>query len=344
MEQDNDGKITLIDGSVIQGYTPQRITNEYINNRMELDGRGEYLTLGGQKPSIKNKVKGEEGRAFFTDNAFFFLSHSKEILSDSRMFLSRIPIQNGLAYTGASGFRIPILGVYLEWWLTCKDSALELDGQKWLVWFISGSPLSGSNACAIVNEQGEIRKYTNLNFSNIWTSFVRINIRYDSAKTRYVWFTLDEVVNIVRNNKTDKIQRKLMLDYFFSRSYNRQLIDRIKNIEERCDCLQKELTEARIRLNIDTLRGIYNQYKEACKQVYKKREELKLQRMKLRERLRTGYLTNIEYQSALHPINKGLRCSMDMYASFDCELQKKNIGVSMRDIEQFFENETLQKE
>lgn len=203
MEQ-NDGKITLMDGSVIQGYTPQRIADQRIDNSMELDDTGEYFAVGGRKPSVKNKVKGEEGRDFFTDNAFFFLSHSREILADSRMFLARVPVVNGLAYTGTSGFRAPTLGVYLEWWSNCPDSVLELDGEKWLVWFISGSPLSGSNACSIVNEKGETKTYTRLNFLNLWTSFTKINTRYDLAKVTYACFTLEEVVNIVRNNDEDK--------------------------------------------------------------------------------------------------------------------------------------------
>ena len=50
----------------------------------------------------------------FLNNAFLFLKNKDRIMSDSRMFLCPVPIQNELAYTGTSGFHHPALGVYLE--------------------------------------------------------------------------------------------------------------------------------------------------------------------------------------------------------------------------------------
>lgn len=341
MEQTNEGKITLMDGSVIQGYTPQRITDEQLSNHLELDTTGEYLQIRRKPQAEKPKAEDKEWR-FFTENAFFFLSHSREILSDSRMFLARVPVVNGLAYTGTSGFRVPTLGVYLEWWASCGDSLVELDGEKWLVWFISGSPLTGSNACAIVNEKGEVRRYTKLNFKNVWSSFMSINTRYDEAKVSYAYFTLEEVVNIVRNNDEDKAERKLMLDCFFYRSFNRELTDRLQKSEERCRKLTDELAEARIRLNLDWYRGLYREVKEAEEAYIKRREQLKAQRRELRKRLKSGELTNIEYQHLLQPISKELRTTADPSFSFDWDLRQKGIGVTLYDVEKFFKNENKQ--
>lgn len=339
MEQNIDGKITLTDGSVIQGYTPQRVADQRIDNSLELDDTGEYFAVGGRKPTVKNKVKGEEGREFFVRNAFFFLSHSKEILADSRMFLARVPVVNGLAYTGTSGFRAPTLGVYLEWWNRCSDSVIELDGEKWLVWYISGSPLSGANACAIVNEKGETQTYSKLYFHNIWTSFTKINTRYDEAKEKYACFTLEEVVNIVRDNDTDKDKRGLMLDCFFLRSCNRDLAQRLQKQEERCKKLQNELTTAKIRLDIDWYRDVYRQYKEAEEAYLKRREELKGQRRELRRRLKSGELNDIEYQHLFQPISKELRTASSPSSSYNWDIRKKDADVSLYDVEKFFENE-----
>ena len=116
-------------------------------------------------------------------------------MSDSRMFLCSVPIQNGLAYTGTAGFNHPTLGVYLEWWLSCeKATILKEDKTKWLVYFISGSPLSGANKCGIVNEKGEIDSECLCPFPLVWRSFASINKRYDEAKSLYQAYTLEEVV------------------------------------------------------------------------------------------------------------------------------------------------------
>jgi len=187
--------MTLLNGTILKCY-PLKHPEARVDNAMKLDTTGKYLTIGSSKRRRDAPSKNDEERkTLFLNNAFLFLQNKDIIMSDSRMFLCPVPIQNGLAYTGTSGFNHPTLGVYLEWWLSCEKATIHKeDGTKWLVYFISGSPLSGANKCGIVNERGNIESETLCSFSPVWRSYASINKRYDEAKSLYQAYTLEEVV------------------------------------------------------------------------------------------------------------------------------------------------------
>ena len=189
------GTMTLLNGAMLDCY-PLKHPEARVDNAMKLDTTGKYLTVGRSKRRRDAPSKNDEERkTLFLNNAFLFLQNKDRIMSDSRMFLCPIPIQNGLAYTGTAGFNHPTLGVYLEWWLSCeKAMILKEDKTEWLVYFISGSPLSGANKCGIVNVKGDIGSESICPFSPIWSSFTSINKRYDEAKSLYQAYTLEEVV------------------------------------------------------------------------------------------------------------------------------------------------------
>lgn len=189
------GTMTLLNGALLDCY-PLKHPEARVDNAMKLDTTGKYLTVGRSKHRRDAPSKNDEERkTLFLNNAFLFLQNKNRIMSDSRMFLCPIPIQNGLAYTGTAGFNHPTLGVYLEWWLSCEKALmLKEDSTKWLVYFISGSPLSGANKCGIVNEKGDIDTESICPFSPVWRSFTSINKRYDEAKSLYQAYTLEEVV------------------------------------------------------------------------------------------------------------------------------------------------------
>ena len=124
-----DCKMRLLGGRVLDCY-PAEEEIESVDNELSLDTTGVYLSL--KKPSGKTKSNDflakqktleeeekEELKKLFIENAFLFLENRERILCDSRMFLSPVPIQSGLAYSGTSGFHRPTLGIYLEWWQRC---------------------------------------------------------------------------------------------------------------------------------------------------------------------------------------------------------------------------------
>ena len=138
-------------------------------------------------------------RGLFIENAFFLYEHREQVFSDSRMFLCPVAVQNGLAYTGTSGFTNPTLGVYLEWWVNC-EGALRVDdnGMRSLVYYLAGSPLSGMNGCSAIREDGKSEKVKLTPFSEYWRSFMQINTRYDNAKSYYRAYTLLQVIDLLK--------------------------------------------------------------------------------------------------------------------------------------------------
>ncbi len=200
-EKHSNAVITLLDGSTLPCY-PKPMQAAPIDNSMKLDTTGQYLTIGRrhrrprvQEPSPET-VRAEK---FFTDHAFFFLKHHEQILDDSRMFLAPVTAQNSLAYTGTSGFQCPTLGVYLQWWLTYPQSSVGKSWEDgWLVYRISGSPLTGANCCGIVNHKGECKERNIQPFRELCQSFMEINTLYDKAKELYEAYTLEKVVELLQ--------------------------------------------------------------------------------------------------------------------------------------------------
>lgn len=191
--------ITLLNGTVLPCYPINRKDSKVVPDRWSFDRTGTYLTFGKRKPR-KEPIQSEEQKALerlFTDNAFFLYQHRDRILTDSRMFLASVAVQNGLFYTGVSGFRNPTLGVYAEWWNECNDALrTNENGELSLLYYLSGSPLSGVNYCKAVCADGRIED-VNLygSFPLYWQSFMRINRRYTEAKQIYKSYTLQEVIN-----------------------------------------------------------------------------------------------------------------------------------------------------
>ena len=134
----------------------------------------------------------------FAENAFLFFENRERILSDSRMFLAPVHIQSGLAYCGTGGFTAPTLGIYIEWWMNCRQSIRTNGRTNWLTIRLAGSPLSGANSCTTVSDNGVTDNVFILSFSAIWHQFVQINKRYNDAKIRYQAYSLAEVIDILK--------------------------------------------------------------------------------------------------------------------------------------------------
>ena len=162
---------------------------------------GKILLMNGTAlecyPKPDGAVPADDGwEELFLKEAFFLYEHKDRILSDSRMFLTPTPFKNELAYSGSSWMGGATLGVYLEWWDACEKSVLKYEGDiDALTYRIAGSPLSGSNSCSAVTRDGKtFAVHFPVPFSEIWSSFSRINQRYTEAKQRYQAYTLEETL------------------------------------------------------------------------------------------------------------------------------------------------------
>lgn len=171
-----------------------------------LDTTGHFFSIR-KKPAPE--PRSEEDRRHvkvFTDNAFLLLANYRRIFSDSRMFLAPVYVRSGLAYSGY----LPILtvGGYIELWLNCPVSArFDEDGRMSLVWHISGSPLTGMNSCAFVDEDGNKKSQEIGGFHELRTTFAKIANYYGDAKEKYEAYTLEEVVEILKKETSEEEYR-----------------------------------------------------------------------------------------------------------------------------------------
>lgn len=135
----------------------------------------------------------------FVENAHRLFIDRSIVLSDSRMFLAPVRVKNHIAYTGYHGFRNATLGVYLEWWKTCKYSRIDNPGGTFsLVYLLAGSPLSGMNDCMAIDADGTKKKVSIRPFFEAWRAFTGINMRYEPCKHMYEAYSLEEVISILK--------------------------------------------------------------------------------------------------------------------------------------------------
>jgi hypothetical protein len=137
-----------------------------------------------------------EATELFRQSLSLLWRHRERILSDSRMFLTPIAEPNGLAYLGA--FPAATLGAYIELWTLC-DAALLTDerGIQHFVTRVAGSPLSGSNRCTLVSEEGEVSTCSVCGFSSLWHPFRGLIRRYRKPQATAEHYTLTEVLTLL---------------------------------------------------------------------------------------------------------------------------------------------------
>lgn len=201
-----ENSITLMNGAVLECFPKESQPCDIEPDKMQLDATGKYLSIDNKKP-YKREAKAQidpteeleqQQKKLFTDNAFYLLAHSERIMRDSRMFLAPVAVHNGLAYTGTSGFRNPTIGIYLEWWNECaRTLRTDDEGNRSLIFHLAGSPLSGSNCCAEVYEDGRIESVSVRSFIDFWPPFMAINQRYTEAKDMHQAYTLQQVLDIL---------------------------------------------------------------------------------------------------------------------------------------------------
>lgn len=146
-------------------------------------------------------------RELFTKHAFLFVANRERILADNRLSHTVVPVRNGLSYSGE--IRNPTLGTYVTWWSQCPHSVqLDADGRVALVWFFSGSPLSGANWCSVVYEDGTTRDTRVAAFSQLWSPFMHINQAYRTQTLVSEAYTLRQAVDLLSIETTDEVYRK----------------------------------------------------------------------------------------------------------------------------------------
>ena len=351
MEENNiiiENGIRLQDGNVIRGYPKQDAIVELCKKTPMLDTTEEYLSIG-KKPAKPKPTDEKESnlQKLFTDNSFLILANRKRILNDSRMLLTPVTVRNGLAYTGA--FSTATLGVYIEWWLNCPYSVLfdEKDDTMSLIWYLSGSPLSGGNLCSMVTEDGKAETVRVHFFRKLWPKFTDILADYHDAKELYQAYTLPEVIDILKRETTKEFYTESIKEFRYQAKVNllnAQLRDWEQNYEslrEKCDKYEKEWHFALFQLKKEEIVAFHKRYNLRKENLQNRKEELAKENRELKRKLRHKELTNKEYQPLLSANKKEieqLKWELDEYANESIstlvpKLAEGAIGFSFGDLD-----------
>lgn len=304
-------KIILCDGRMLDCYplaaqAPEKIEDDHVT----IDLTGQYLSFGGRKlkPTPPPSQEKEEQKLLFVKNAFYLLAHKERILSDSRMFLCPVAVQNGLAYTGISGFRRPTLGIYLEWWSQTPGAMrTDKEGRKSLVYYIAGSPLTGANRCGAVREDGVTEDVTLLPFWEHWRPFTFINNRYTEAKQLYQAYTLQEVLDILGEEENGNVDysRNIEIQYM---THEIEMLNRhLARLKEERDEWHMKYEDTLTKYNATKIRQFYAEFRVLEMNANMEIDYLKEQKRDLKAELKAGRLDNITYQHKLMPFNKRIK-------------------------------------
>ncbi len=323
---------------------------ESTDNTLRLDTTDEYLQIGRRKPATTKTEQDAEKQAelkVFYDHAFFFLANKDRILSDSRMFLAPVPIQSGLAYTGTSGFHNPTLGVYLEFWTSCKyTTIIDEDGRKSLVCRIAGSPLSGCNKCDVVFEDGKVEPVQIRNFRYLWPSFMEINRKYDEAKATCESYSLQQVIDILSKEGRGDYD-KSAVDAFLYKKAAEFWQERYQTAEDRCKILLKKLRWVKMETKRTQLAELVKETDRLQTEIDALMEELRGVRRTMLKRLHTHEITPAAYQRwwmAL-PLRKEKNESVEnlrtlIANTLESLFPEDYMNVSMQEVRDFVEQQS----
>ena len=272
---------------------------EPTDNALRLDTTGEYLQIRRRKPAATKQDQDAEKQAelkLFYDHAFFFLANKDRILSDSRMFLAPVPIQSGLAYSGTSGFHDPTLGVYLEFWTSCKyTTSIDKSGRKSLVCRIAGSPLSGCNKCDVVFEDGKVETVQIPNFRYVWPTFMEINRKYGEAKATCESYSLQQVVDVLsKEGRGD--YNKSAVDAFLYKKAAEFWEERYQSSEDRCEIIFKKLRWVKMETKLTQLVELVKEADRLQTKIDALMEEIRVVRRTMLKRLHAHEMSPVEYQ------------------------------------------------
>lgn len=336
-----EGKIKLLNGNILDCY-PLEQSQVKVDNELALDTTGIYMSVD-KKPTLpmeETDERKEIDRKAFIENAFLFIENRDRILSDSRMFLCPIPISSGLAYTGTSGFRLPTLGIYLEWWEHCANAnMMEKDGKKWLVYHLAGSPLSGSNRCGIVNRKGETKTQKMFGFFDLWTTFQKINCRYDEAKSKYRAYSLREVLDIFQKEGRTVVYKKDIYIYFLEQE-NKNLRQEVENRKNYAFHIYQRYRDYMLNSKRAELKAFFAEYQTKSEKMTNLLREIHRKRMVLRKQMHEGVIDNLQYQRLWMPVNKQKNGIMAEVIRFERDTLRgmfPDFTVSVSDVKQFLE-------
>lgn len=251
-------------------------------NKSPVDTTVTYLSL--MKPSDIKRAKMAENRKreeenakmmaaeaaererllkLFTDHAFLFLTCADAIMAEPKIACVEIPTENGMAFTGA--MPTPTIGTYVEMWTTSPYAVRFYKKGLSLMWGISGNPMTGSNGCAGVFEDGTwCHQEPFGRFLDVAQVCGSKTGKYQRMKheMNVEPYTLDEAVQWAENQITPDIYRK-RINAFTCKIHRMQMQLTVENTNEQrdesnkeADIIKRTYIEHVLLNNIDKIRQI----------------------------------------------------------------------------------------
>ena len=332
--------ITLMNGAVLECIPKESHQGDFIPDKIKLDATGTYLSLGNKscKPQTRTSEKFERQKKLFTDNAFYLLAHQERIMRDSRMFLAPVAVQNGLAYTGTSGFNAPTLGIYLEWWNECS-MALRVDkeNRRSLVFHLAGSPLSGANHCAEVYEDGRTESVQVSSFISHWRPFTAINTRYDEAKHIYQASTLEQVLDILHAEDGEDWDYSSVIKERFMQSEINELKKKVERLTKESEKWYSMYADTFMKYKDAEISEAFSEFQTFRENTEAEINSIKIRKRALKAELKSGRMDNITYQRTLTPLNNQIKDLEYRISTQKYELINKHLseGISYSTVESY---------
>ena len=332
--------ITLMNGAVLKCFPKESHQDDFVPDKMKLDATGTYLSLGNKscKPQTRTSEKFERQKKLFTDNAFYLLAHQERIMRDSRMFLAPVAVQNGLAYTGTSGFNAPTLGIYLEWWNECS-MALRVDkeNRRSLVFHLAGSPLSGANHCAEVYEDGRTESVQVSSFISHWRPFTAINTRYDEAKHIYQAYTLEQVLDILHAEDGEDWDYSSEIKERFMQSEINELKKKVERLTKESEKWYSMYADTFMKYKDAEISEAFSEFQTFRENTEAEINSIKIRKRALKAELKSGRMDNITYQRTLTPLNNQIKDLEYRISTQKYELINKHLseGISYSTVESY---------
>ena len=332
--------ITLMNGAILECFPKESHQGDFVPDKMKLDATGTYLSLGNKpcKPQPRATEEKEQQKKLFTDNAFYLLAHQERIMRDSRMFLAPVAVQNGLAYTGTSGFLAPTLGIYLEWWNECSIALrTDKDGNRSLVFHLAGSPLSGTNHCAEVFEDGRIEHIQVSSFISHWQPFVNINTQYDEAKHIYQAYTLEQVLEILHAEDGNGWDYSSEIKERFMQSEINELKKKVERLTKESDKWYSMYADTFMKYKDAEISEAFSEFQTFRENTEAEINSIKIRKRALKAELKSGRMDNITYQRTLTPLNNQIRDLEYRISTQKYELINKHLseGISYSTVESY---------
>lgn len=249
----------------------------------------------------------------FTDHAFQFLACADTVLANLKLSCVDVPIENGMAYTGA--LPKPTIGAYVELWTTSPLAAQFNEDGLSLTWFISGSPLSGANACESVWQDGTCRWQSPYGkFLSLAGEYSKASVKYLRLKreTGVVPYTLDEAAEWVEQQLAPETYHKA-IDKFAYELMNKQRERAIEEKQAEVNRLNKEIdvwkdlyVNSVLLTKIDLVRQLVEDYRTLEQRVGERIDQLKRNNDALKARFPKRERGCKEFNTLFHRNNKAI--------------------------------------